>query len=374
MTEATNTTVQRADDPRLRISVIVPVHDRSQDLKTCLSAILRQTRGWDDVEVLICDDGSSDDLLQTISGVMATGDGPVRYLRQAHQGAGMARNLGIALAKGEILAFTDSDCEPAEDWLTELVRPFDDPSVGLVGGPIDYRGGKYISGRCMNFLMSSTLGAAGARNPRAVVHMQYYPRGGNLAVRTNLARQVGGFPATAHGEDLEFGWKVLGLGVRVAFVPTARVVHHEKRTVFQAFWEAAHKGAARVRLAKRHGMHEVVHALPAILWFYAIVAGILWAARVELAMLASLPGCLYLLALVMLAFQGAICLKSPAAGLLVPVYGLAMHLGYGAGYLVEWFKAFCRTGAEPVVPTHRGVGGKQRPDPGEGCCSARRWR
>jgi glycosyltransferase involved in cell wall biosynthesis len=59
MTESFNAKLQGAPEPQVRVSVIVPVYNRSEDLQTCLSAILRQVRGWEDCEILICDDGST---------------------------------------------------------------------------------------------------------------------------------------------------------------------------------------------------------------------------------------------------------------------------------------------------------------------------
>lgn len=321
--------------PALRVSVVVPVYNRSGELRRLLHALVGQTfpRPW--IEVLVCDDGSTEDLAE----VLAEFDDKLMlfHLRQANLGPGAARNLGLMHARGELVALTDSDCIPASTWLDEIIRPLADESVGIVGGDIDYVRAEHLSGQCINFLMSSTLGAAGARNPRSAVHMKYYPRTGNLAVRRELALAAGGFPVASHGEDLEFSHKVMQLGGRAAFAERAQVIHNERRGLWGVAREAFKKGKARVRLATRHGIHEVIHGLPALLCAYLAFLSCAAAWRWELLAWLAIPGCLYAVTLGALAIQGAIALRSARAGPLVAVYAVAMHLGYGLGYLCAGF-------------------------------------
>ncbi|GIW93416.1 MAG: glycosyl transferase [Pirellulaceae bacterium] len=325
--------------PSPGISIIIPVFNRAQDLAVALAAIIRQAEQFSNVEILICDDGSTDDIGSTIEQFMASHGAIVRYMRQLHGGAASARNLGIAHARGELLLFTDSDCEPLEGWLETIVAEFQDQRIGLVGGAIEGRQSRYLSGQCLNFLMSSSLGAAGARNPRAMLHMKYYPRAGNMAVRAELARRAGGFPLAAFGEDLAFGRQIELLGAEIRYCPGAKVVHHERRSLQQAFIQAAGKGAARVRLARRHGQHQWLHVLPALLYLYLLalpfIMGVLgWASTLWL-----VPALIYAVSLLLLGAQGARALKRPSAFPAVIAYALALHLGYGLGYMIE----LCRT-------------------------------
>ena len=353
--------------PAIRVSVVVPVYNRSGELRRLLHALAGQTFSGSQIEVLVCDDGSTEDLMKVLqefdgnlAGEKGGGSnlperpggccaqiGPVPfltegnlqlvYLRQANLGPGAARNLGLMHARGELVALTDSDCIPAPTWLDEIIRPLADASVGIVGGNIDYARAEHLSGQCTNFLMSSTLGAAGARNPRSAVHMKYYPRSGNLAVRRELALAAGGFPAASHGEDLEFSHKVMQLGGRAAFAERALVVHNERRGLRAVAREAFKKGEARVRLATRHGIHEVIHGLPALLCAYLALLSCTGACGWDLLPWLAIPGYLYGVTLGVLAIQGAIALRNARAGPLVPVYAVAMHLGYGLGYLYAGF-------------------------------------
>lgn len=323
-----------------RISVVVPVYNRSDQLRQLLVALADQDYPLANFEVLVCDDGSTENLASIIQESCQRSGLSVLHLRQANHGAGAARNLGLAHADGEIIAFTDSDCVPAREWLSQISRTFEDPTVGIAGGKVDSRLAEHVSGRCVNFVMSSMLGSGGARNPQTGLHMKYYPRTCNLAVRRELAREAGGFSTYSHGEDLEFSHKVLKLGVRVAFVESAVILHNEMRSLAQVAREAAYKGMARVRLARQHGMHEWIHTLPALFCLYLVVFLAMGAMGHAILSWPVVPLALYALAMGMLAVQGGHATKDWRVGLLAPCYALIMHLGYGLGYWCGWFEAF----------------------------------
>ncbi len=91
----------------LSVSVVVPTYNRAHLLERALRSVIPQCGPRD--EVIVADDGSTDD---TATVVEAFG-GPVRLLRLPHRGAGAARNAGIEAARGDLVAFLDSD----DEWL-----------------------------------------------------------------------------------------------------------------------------------------------------------------------------------------------------------------------------------------------------------------
>ncbi len=86
------------------ISVIIPTYNRKEVLLRAIDSVLQQT--WPDLECIIVDDGSTDG---TQEAVQSLADERIRYVRQDNRGACAARNRGVELAKGEIIAFQDSD-------------------------------------------------------------------------------------------------------------------------------------------------------------------------------------------------------------------------------------------------------------------------
>jgi glycosyltransferase involved in cell wall biosynthesis len=88
---------------RPRVSVIIPTHNRASLVMEAVESVLSQT--YRDFEVVVVDDGSTDDTAD----VLKPHHGHVRYVHQPHRGVSAARNVGIQFAKGEFLAFLDSD-------------------------------------------------------------------------------------------------------------------------------------------------------------------------------------------------------------------------------------------------------------------------
>jgi GT2 family glycosyltransferase len=93
----------------VRVSVVVPTHDRAGLLPRALASVRRQT--FTDHEIIVVDDGSTDDTERVLRDLGV----PLRYLRQRHAGVSAARNRGVAAARGEWIAFLDSD----DEWLPE---------------------------------------------------------------------------------------------------------------------------------------------------------------------------------------------------------------------------------------------------------------
>lgn len=86
------------------ISVIIPVYNRENTIKNCLNSVLEQS--YKNIEVIVVDDGSTDNTGQIIKELT---DKRIKYIWQENKGACVARNNGISLAKGNYVAFQDSD-------------------------------------------------------------------------------------------------------------------------------------------------------------------------------------------------------------------------------------------------------------------------
>ena len=195
--------------PVPRVSVILPVRDAAERISTCLAALCAQTWPADALEVIVVDDGSVDETRARVR------EYPVTLVPT--RGAGSpyaARNAGLERARGEILAFTDSDCVPAKDWVARGVATLQEEGADLAAG--------HVRIRCSEPPRADELFDA----IRHVDHERSVARGvamtSNLFVRRAVFDALGPFDATRRsGEDAGFTGRATGAGFALVYAPDA---------------------------------------------------------------------------------------------------------------------------------------------------------
>lgn len=117
------------------VSIVIPVFNDEKRLQLCLAALAKQTYERSRYEIIVVDNGSDD--IDKVRRLLALCEDAV-FAQESIPGSYAARNQGISLAKGEIVAFTDADCIPASDWIEKGVQHLlNTPNCGLVAGKIE---------------------------------------------------------------------------------------------------------------------------------------------------------------------------------------------------------------------------------------------
>jgi GT2 family glycosyltransferase len=197
--------------PEPLVSVVVPVRDQADELRTLLDALARQTIPPERYEIVIGDDGSRDNSIQRL----ASEDGRVRILSGPPQNQAAARNRAAAAAAAPVLAFTDADCKPDPTWLEAGLRALQRADVA--GGAI--RSSVPVRPSVWTLMYMERLSQE--RNVK-----QGYAITPNLFVRRHVFSQVGGFDESLrHGEDADFVERCTATGARLVYAPDASVEH-----------------------------------------------------------------------------------------------------------------------------------------------------
>ena len=110
------------------VSVVVCAYNAERTMEDCLTSL--EKLNYSDYEVIVVNDGSTDRTRE-----IAERFPYARLINQENKGLSAARNVGVAAATGEIVAFTDSDCVADPDWLFYLVAKFLSSDLSAVGGP-----------------------------------------------------------------------------------------------------------------------------------------------------------------------------------------------------------------------------------------------
>ena len=206
------------------VSVVVCAYNAASTIDECLASLGHLT--YPHYEVIVVDDGSRD------ATARITSQHPhVRLISTPNGGLSRARNIGIAEASGEIVAFTDADVRVDPDWLTYLVQPMLTSDVVGAGGPNVVPGDDPWLAQCV------------ARAPGGPTHVMLDDRvaehvpGCNMAFRREALLAINGFDAIYQraGDDVDLCWRLQRRGWQIGFAPAALVWHRHRGTV-RAYW------------------------------------------------------------------------------------------------------------------------------------------
>jgi GT2 family glycosyltransferase len=200
------------------VSVIVPhLHDlRGLDL--CLAALARQTLPPERVEIIVADNGSP----EGEAAVARTVGGRARLVIVAEPGAGPARNGGVAVSRGEILAFTDCDCRPEPDWLEQGTLALSRHDI--VGGRI-----RVLARNPLAPTAPEAFERVFAFDNEAYVTRKGFSATANLFCPRAVFDAVGGF-RRGLSEDVDWCHRARSAGLSVGYAPEAVVGHPARRT------------------------------------------------------------------------------------------------------------------------------------------------
>ena len=205
------------------VSVIVCSYNGGKTLAQCLDSLGKID--YPTYEVILVDDGSTDD-----TAAIAARFPQIRYLHQTNHGLSHARNTGAKAARGEVFAYTDSDCMADRDWLRFLIATLRSGDYAGVGGP-------NISPPAQNWVQACVAAAPGGPSHVLLTDTvaEHIP-GCNMAWYRWAFENVGGFDIEYHkaGDDVDFCWRIQQSGHQIAFSPTA-IVWHYRRFTLSAF-------------------------------------------------------------------------------------------------------------------------------------------
>lgn len=217
------------------ISIIIPAYNAARTLPTCLKAfdtIVDPGQPW---EIIVVDDGSQDN---TAKVAQKFGVHLIQHAQKS--GPAAARNSGIQQAKGDIICFTDADCEPTPDWLQQMIRPFSDPTITGCKGIYATRQ-KSWTARFVQIEYEDKYDLLHRQT-----HIDFIDTY-SAAYRQQALLDIGGFDERIHYvEDQELSFRLAAQNYLMVFQPEAVVYHKHSNTLFKygrkkfwiGFWKA----------------------------------------------------------------------------------------------------------------------------------------
>jgi glycosyltransferase involved in cell wall biosynthesis len=197
------------------VSVIIPVYNDADRLQRCLRALEAQTYPSDRYEVIVVDNASDESIEPLVAQFPQA-----KAEFESQRGSYAARNRGVKMARGDVLAFTDADCVPAPTWMEAGVSRLDkDANIGAVGGRIvmSFKEGHPTPVELVDAIISLNQ----EKNCK-----QGYAVTANVFVRQSMVEEIGTFNARLKsGGDVEWTRRISAAGYDVVFGKDAAVEH-----------------------------------------------------------------------------------------------------------------------------------------------------
>jgi GT2 family glycosyltransferase len=238
------------------ISVVIPVHNSEETIGKCLKSLVELEGPAP--EIIILDDGSTDRTSEICRSFEQ-----IKLITLTKGGPSRARNIGIKLAEGQFIAFTDGDCIVDKRWLTELRSCFTEPDVASVGGDQMSPSDETVTGkRIQNFLKTIGFVADYVKTGLTLRETEHNPTC-NAMYRKSVLEEAGCFNESLWpGEDVELDLKIRKAGHRIMFNPKAIVSHYRPKT-YRAYGRMMVRyGAAQRYLVGKYGFFRPIQYEP----------------------------------------------------------------------------------------------------------------
>ncbi len=204
----------------MKFSIIIPTYNRLSQLQATLESVYNQT--INDFEVIVVDDGSSDGTSEFLNTVLRKN---FNVIHQTNKGPASARNSGIKIAKGELLAFTDDDCIVPNDWLARFESIFNNTNADVVAGFVQ-NASRSVFSAISQYIINYSV----AYLYKMHTNTSFFTSN-NIAYRKQVIMDAGGFDErfkNAGGEERLLNFKIILNGKKIFFDPELKVKHFHK--------------------------------------------------------------------------------------------------------------------------------------------------
>jgi mycofactocin glycosyltransferase len=252
------------------VSVIVPAYSPSQNLLECLNSLAGLDYPQDKLEVIVVEDGPSNNT-PDLSVFKIT-----HIKLEESRGPGAARNAGAIQARGEILAFLDSDCIADKNWLNEIVPFFQLGFIGAVGGLVAGYHKRSLLDRYEEVSSSLNLGQRilFEGNTESVLYVPTC----NMLVKREVFNSINGFKVDIRvGEDVDFCWRLRKSGQMLLYTPVGKVYHKHRSQFWKMLLRRSDYGSSEAPLYRSDKEKRKSFIIPvwACLSFVALIVAIL---------------------------------------------------------------------------------------------------
>lgn len=309
----------------MKYSIIVPVHDRPDEIDDLLSCLAEQT--FRDFEVIVVEDGSttgSHDVCKAYGQRLT-----ISHYDKDRSGPGPSRNYGCRRASGDYFIFLDSDCTVPRHYLTAIDDAVTKRHLDAWGGPDRIHDSFSAMQKAIGYSTTSLL-TTGGYGTNVRIGGTFYPHAFNMGMSRTVFNVTEGFSRMPSGADVDLHIRMRRHGFKVELITDAWV-HHKRHSDLATFFGQMHEaGMARIDTTVRHhGSLKLVHFFPATFTAYVVIVAF-YTLFVPYGWIGLYPIGAYGIVILL---EGMLRFRSPWLGILCVLASFVRMLGYGTGFI-----------------------------------------
>ncbi len=315
-------------DNSIKISFIIPVYNRPDEITELLESLVLQT--VNEFEVIIVEDGSNIKCEKICNQYADKLN--LKYFYKDNSGPGQSRNYGSEKAKGNYCIFLDSDCVLPHNYFEIVQHSLKNDYIDAFGGPDRAHSNFSILQKSINYSMTSFFTTGGIRG-NSEKFEKFHPRSFNMGYSKDVFNTTKGFSKMRFGEDIDMSIRILQNGFKTKLIKEAYVYHKRRTSLRQFFKQVFNSGIARINLYKRHPKSlKIVHFAPAL---FTIGLIILLLFSVFCSIFFLLPILIHILIIFV---DSSLKNKSIHIGIMSVITSYTQLLGYGLGFISATWK------------------------------------
>jgi len=320
------------------VSIVIPMFNEAGTIERCILSVLDQHYPQDQIEIVVVDGLSRDGSREKVK-TLAREHGNIVLLDNPARRTPAALNIGIRNARGQIVIILGAHTRIDEEFVRLNVLTMQEKGVKCVGGT-QINVGETFTQRAIGLAMGSPFGIPSApyryRRKQGYVDTVVY-----AAYLRELFDQVGYFDETLHiSEDAELNWRIRKAGHKIFYTPEIVSYYYPRRNLKRLIQQFFNYGILRSNVIRKHrDAAKAVHLIPPLFILSTVVRAVISFFNPLARLLLGLLWTLYLLYVVTASVFMALRERDLRLLLILPLIFLVMQVGWGAGFLVGFFKS-----------------------------------
>lgn len=325
-----------ATEEKIKVSIIIPCRNEETYIRQCLDSIIRQSYGFENIEVLVLD-GCSEDNTPNIIKEYSDKYAQIKYILNKKRIAPAAMNLGIQNAAGDIIVRVDGHVYLENNYIELCIKKLQSSNAECVGGKI-ININSDASSEAISLAMSSPFGVGNALF-RYTTNEQYVDTLAFGAYKKDVFKKIGYFDEElVRNQDDELNYRLIKSGGKILLSPEI-VSYYYTRSSFRKLWRQYFQyGFWKVRVIQKHKKPAAIRHLVPIAFVCSLMLGF------ALSLFFKPIRYLFLLEVFLYLFLSFIFSYKVSKGKLVYIPKIIisffiLHASYGLGFL-EGFVVF----------------------------------